>query len=620
MAEKYQSRRVGSVRPSQVMYTYGVGATIDLPHMSVIVAGLDTWDERHQPIIREERLLGAVRLDPAVGPQVNELRGPPWQAETRNAFEEWARIGLPVVPFPRWMRCSRCNLLATVDSALLDLEVPPTRPHEARYVHRCANSGRQPVAVPARFVVACPSGHLDEFPWVEFCHKGSACTGNPILEAYDVGDGTRSTNVGVKCRTCGAQALVAHAFGEKAENHLPKCRGRMPHLRRFDGNCEHQATALLLGASNAWFPVTRSVLSIPAGASPIEQLVADHFAALDRASSAESLQLILEVADQLRDLRAFTVEQVWQALEARRSGGPDGAVEIDLLRPEWEVLTNPDQAPSGPDFQLRSVAGPEGFEDLVAPTVLAERLREVVALTGFTRVDGPDSGVASDQQVTRVVPLSRNRSTWLPASEIRGEGLFIRLPEETVARWEQRVAGTPRPEALREAHKRWRQRRHLDPAGGWPGERYILLHSLSHALINEFALECGYATASIRERIYSREAGDPGGAMAGILLYTAAPDSEGTLGGLVALGEPAVLGRMLARTLERSTLCSTDPMCAEHVPDEVDDSLHAASCHACLFLPETSCELGNRYLDRAALVATFNGAGIEYFSFGSRTR
>ena len=102
--------------------------------------------------------------------------------------------------------------------------------------------------------------------------------------------------------------------------------------------------------------------------------------------------------------------------------------------------------------------------------------------------------------------------------------------------------------------------------------------------------------------------------MAGVLLYTAAPDTEGTLGGLVSLGDSEVLGRLLTQALKRSELCSTDPMCAEHLPSESDLSMHGASCHACLFVPETSCEMGNRFLDRAVLVPTLANAKIEYFS------
>jgi hypothetical protein len=614
MAEKSSAKRVGGIRPSQMMYTYGVGATVDLPNFTVIVAGIDDWDENHQPIIREERLLAAVKHDPHVGPQVAQLRGAPWEPETRNVFDPWAFIGVPVVPFPRWLRCSKCNLLSTVDSRLFDLELPPSKPHQARYVHKCAAAGKAPVAIPARFVVACHDGHLDEFPWDEFCHKNKKCAGNSLLEIFDMGEGTRSTNVGVRCKTCEAEAFVSAAFGPGSEKVLPQCRGRMPHLREMKGSCPNQSVALLVGASNSWFAVTRSALSIPAAADPLGQLVAEHFEKLRLITSESMVVPMLNMGDELRQLRNFDPAVVWQAIEARRNAADDSEGAQDLLSPEWQVLTHPESAPANDDFQLRAVSAPDGYCGRLDGTVLVERLREVVALTGFTRLDGPDSGVNGGQPPVRTVPLSRQRPKWLPAAETRGEGLFLRFPEPMIAAWEDEVSGTPRLEALRMSLQRWRARRGLDPAAGWPGERYVLLHSLSHALINEFSLECGYSAASIRERIYSRQATALGEPMAGILLYTAAPDSEGTLGGLVRLGDPSDLGRLIKQALERASLCSTDPTCADHLPDDNETTLHGASCHACLFVPETSCESGNRFLDRAVLVETLAAAGIGYFA------
>jgi hypothetical protein len=101
--------------------------------------------------------------------------------------------------------------------------------------------------------------------------------------------------------------------------------------------------------------------------------------------------------------------------------------------------------------------------------------------------------------------------------------------------------------------------------------------------------------------------------MAGILIYTAAPDSEGTLGGLVTLGETANLEQHLDQALEGLEICSSDPLCAETLPEQAFMSLHGAACHNCLFLPETSCERGNRYLDRSVLVPTMERAEFAFF-------
>ena len=282
--------------------------------------------------------------------------------------------------------------------------------------------------------------------------------------------------------------------------------------------------------------------------------------------------------------------------------------------PEWALFQNPSQAPLSDDFRLRESPVPERFRKFLERTVLVERLRVVTAMCGFTRIDGPDSGVASDEPAVQCAPLARELPKWVPAAEARGEGVFVQLSEAMVSEWEARVAGSARIEALRRSHQRWRERRGLDPAVGWDGPRYVLLHSLAHALATELALECGYSPASVQERIYAREPGGTEPPMAGLLIYTAASDSEGTLGGLVALGETRSLGRLLSQALERCGLCSADPLCAEHVPDPSEDALHNASCHACLFVPETTCERGNRYLDRAALVRTLSADPIEYFT------
>jgi hypothetical protein len=162
--------------------------------------------------------------------------------------------------------------------------------------------------------------------------------------------------------------------------------------------------------------------------------------------------------------------------------------------------------------------------------------------------------------------------------------------------------------ALRDAYARWRDNRDLDPDPTFPVARYLLIHTLSHLLLREIALECGYSSASIRERLY---VGTPGQPAAGVLLSTAASDSEGTLGGLVALGEAGFLGRLLGQAFEGAETCSSDPLCSERVPVPPSDHLHAAACHACLFASETSCEAGNRWLHRGVLVDLGNAMALD---------
>ncbi len=601
------ARRVGELRPSQLLYTFGIGAAVDLPHLSALVLGIDDWDTTYAQEIDEPRLLRSVRA--VLGQQVGSLRLPPYTEPGANPLDEWSRIGVPVATFPRWLRCPACGYLGSISTGLFEPKTNPYRPDQARYEHGCKPKGRSPVALPARFLLACPAGHLDDFPWVNYAHRGAPC-GEPILELYERGVTGRAAEVMVKCRTCGRPARsMAEAFGESAEKSLPRCRGRHPHLKSFDRECKQQTRTILLGASNAWFPVTMSVLSIPASKEPLAQKVAELWRFLKGVTSLEVLRFarstIPEVAaafnkvDEEKLLEA--IERYREAVEAQVVGSPD------VLGPEWEILADPYGAPATDDFRLRPAPTPAELSGSVEQVVLADRLREVLALIGFTRVAPPDEADAGDG-IPRA-PLSRRPPEWVPCSEVRGEGVFIRLPEERVSSWEEEVREHPRMQRLLEAHQWWRMRWGLDPDEGWRGPRYVLVHTLAHVLIREFSLEAGYGSASLRERLYVAGGAEP---MAGILLYTAAPDSEGTLGGLVSLGEPENLRRLLGEALERAKLCTSDPLCAEHDP-VADESLHGAACHACLFVSETSCERGNRYLDRTLLVPTFGQPPIGYF-------
>ena len=68
--------------------------------------------------------------------------------------------------------------------------------------------------------------------------------------------------------------------------------------------------------------------------------------------------------------------------------------------------------------------------------VLAERLREVRSLIGFTRIESPgDYTELGDFPKDQRVPLSRTVPKWVPTSEIRGEGVFLQFSEHSIEMW-----------------------------------------------------------------------------------------------------------------------------------------------------------------------------------------
>lgn len=611
--------KVGELRPSQILFTFGIGSIADLPNLSVMVMGLDSWDKAHANELSEARLLAAVQQE--LGSQVKELRLPPTPSESddsSNPFDEAVRIGIPVAPFPTWMVCPYCRLLAPLESNLFELKAPPYRTNETRYVHKhCPKAKKPPTVIPARFLVACEHGHLDDFPWHYFVHRGpSDCQGALRFEEYGVTGA--ATDIMVRCQGCDvAPRRLSEAFGESGKQIMPRCRGRHPHIRSFDGDCDQQMKGILLGASNSWFAITRSALSIPVGSKQLSQLVQDHWIVVGKANSPETLEILLSAMQATGQLQAFAkyaTDEIWAEVEQQQHG-QEGNNANDLKTPEWEVFSLAVPIQNSPEFQLRPVAAPTGYEPYFSKTVLVERLREVRALIGFTRIQSPgDFDDTGEIPAEYKVRISRNDPRWVPASEVKGEGIFLEFNESRLRTWEESQPVIAHARVTYEAQKQWLRIRNLKlDRFPRPSMRYMLMHSFAHALMRQLAIECGYNAASLRERIYSKLPHEENGPQSGILIYTAAPDSEGTLGGLVNLGEPNILGYHIAQALASMHLCASDPLCADHKPNQGTPSLHWAACHACLFSPETSCERGNKYLDRSLLVPTFASTDLHFF-------
>ena len=269
--------KVGSARPSSLLYTYGPGAVMDLSHFTVMPAGLDDWDRiwaRRDgiPVIHAPRLLEVVRM--MLGHQVKELRPFPWQPERARFSREGSDLGVPARVFPQWLRCTGCDRLAPL-SAFEYRNTHPFRPDEAVFEHVpcygrrrtvAARRGRGSPCVPARYLLVCTAGHVDEFPYELWVHRGEPCSAGadvPVLTMDDRTAGKGASAV-IACESCRASRGMNEAQGEAGRAKLPTCRGRLPHLDGFavDG-CDAETRLMLVGASNLWFPAVQSVIDMP---------------------------------------------------------------------------------------------------------------------------------------------------------------------------------------------------------------------------------------------------------------------------------------------------------------------------------------------------------------------
>ena len=643
-ATKHNRAKVGSGRPSSLLYTYGPGAIMDLPQFTIMPTGLDDWDRiwRRRDGIPQIR---APRLREVVGKLLRsrdvQLRPHPWQPKKVSLSTEGNDLGVPARVFPQWLRCTGCDMLGTV-SQFAYTNTHPFRADLACFEHakctgRSGNRTRKPArrtAVPARYLLACVDGHLDEFPYDEWVHHWKPCPQAefPALKMVDRTAGKGASAV-IGCESCGARRGMNEAQGEAGKSKLPHCRGRHPHLDAFEPKgCRNEARLILVGASNLWFPATQSIIVMPESSQEeAGDLAARIRVALGEklAKYADDLDTLRDVLDGKVDVSELSDDKLAQAV-ATALLPPESAEEldawakhwdpVDLLVPEWQyLLKDPlglrhEDEVSGLTLSRRD-RGPE-LRPEITRVLAVERLRKVNALVGFTRIDDMDRVGDLPQ---RLAPLTRTPyPAWTVATEDRGEGIYLQLDEAAVAAWETRIETTDIWSAQRDAHRRNFYRRFsetaqdVDPDTRLRPPRYWLIHTFAHVLIRELAMTCGYSAASLSERLYAWPESGGREAAAGLLICTTASDSDGTLGGLVQLSEPDRLERVVSGALYRATRCSSDPICAMRTPQDPEDFLHGAACHCCVMASETSCERANRFLDRRFLV-DLPGSGVGFF-------
>lgn len=581
--------KLGDTRRSNLVLTAAPGAVVDYrvgtAAISAITMGLEDWP-RNLSRTSEPSLQKVLN--------VAALRAPP----IARVDNDGKRVGaLPARRFPGWQECPDCGDLRPADGWI-------NRPGQAALsCDVCTRAGKPVPVVPARFVSACLSGHLQDFPWYEWIEHHEGCNPRkPRLRIKAHGAGLRGLQL--ICKGCDAAASLNDAFtpGKKA-----RCGGRRPWLPDDAPEpCDERRTTVQRGASNVFFPITRTALSIPPWTDDFLEEIGETGIWEDITRSAaesdeKAEQALVDGAERLSKDFGGSVEtrykQLSGLLDYYRDLPDADDTEGDTVqrREEWRQfhLRDPDDdttRESDRTFRIRPETVPESFAPWFAGFVRATRLRAVTAFTGFTRLHPGDAG----RGARRVVP-SGQRLRWLPAIETLGEGIFIALDEARVAEWEARPGVVARAEPLDTEL----DLRHEGNPPYRMTPRRLLVHSLAHGVLDRLALNCGYTAASLSERLYVGEADSPL-PMAGFLIYTASAGSEGTLGGLEREGRAERLCRTIAGALDALRWCSSDPLCMD-ARLSVSDEANLAACHSCLFVSETSCETFNTGLDRGAL-------------------
>lgn len=568
----YDNNKLGELRPNQIITTFGPGAIVDAVKDSVTVLDLNYWKEKGKRII-DGRLASYLGVDCFYMP--------------RTSYSG----DIPAVSFPYVHVCSKCGRIFDVrDYFDLDKYI--------RFGVTCPDCNKQ--AYPSRFITICEDGHMEDFPWRWWAHEGKTSC-KKKLRMYSIGNTSTLADMWVEC-ACG-KARRSMGGATQAENFEGlTCQGHHPFRPNHKNEkCNKSVIPSQRGASNVYFAVSRSAISIPPWINPLYNLIDEHYRDI-----ALAKQLLGEAdgTTKIYDLyfSNFTREDFDNALKRRE----DNISEfIEIKQMEYEAITHhadPQYESNKKHFKAEEDSLPTYLQQYFSRIIRITRLREVRVLLGFTRVYAPDP--EADEQAN-IVYLNKGKSEkWLPASEIHGEGIFIEFNKKTLEEWIAKEKIKSLSEKYAACYKDFCASR------GWKitalrDAKYVLMHTFAHLLIKQMSMSSGYSSAAIRERIYFNEK------MSGILLYTGSADKEGSLGGLVELGNINRLNPLMRDAFQEALLCTNDPECLNNIPAGINSN--GAACHSCCMISETACENGNRMLDRGLVVPIEGRAEEAYF-------
>ena len=631
----------GTIRRAQLVAPFGVGAmSVLVDGTSIITAGLDHWYEADDPDRLEEYREHDWRLEARL--RVKEFRLPPdYRRGKRGSDNLNGELTVPVLRFPRWHFCIYCKRLEKSVLSMTQAVFCQDKSHEAK--------GTRPRMSQVPFVVICTAGHLDDFPfdkWVHRSHKPS-CNGQLRLKSTG-GDGLEGQRV--VCDHCkaerslrgitetvpgkeGDRTVLSHSLSSPDDPYL--CVGARPWLSDHGRICGLPVRGALRAAGNVYFPKVESSIYLPRKEGPISDEMRELMRNTEIRSAMRSLHRFLGAeigAAILRRELISLLEVVSPACltpisdEELIAGYHDmlagGEGETGLAEePDTELLTGDDEwrypefrcIRETPNDDRLTATDPGVHPDLdsyLERVRSVDVLRETRALRGFTRVRDDVLKLSAGKALLRREPLPFSED-WLPAYVVKGEGIYLELDPARLTTWEGRPEVQARAQRIADQYGKLAARRGSQDRGLPP--RFLLLHTLGHLLVNELIFTCGYSSASLRERLYVST--DAEREMAGLLIYTAAGDSEGTMGGLVRMARPANLRAVFASAISNARWCSSDPVCMEAgEKGQGPDSCNLAACHGCALLPETSCEEFNRFLDRGLVIGTFDDPTLGYFS------
>ncbi|MBS4214164.1 DUF1998 domain-containing protein [Neobacillus rhizophilus] len=618
------------LRRGQLVTTFGPGALVISPEgESAMIGALDKWyyDKNERRIdsldefdIHEPRLKSLLKVKQLLLPP--DFRPSYKYKGAGNAITQTnTDIYIPLLRFPTWHYCPSCKTLhqTSMSSRTSWLD--------------CKECKKQRKMIQVPFVMVCNQGHISDFPWREWVHGDENTTCNGLMKLVSTGGATLDS-LKVKC-SCNKERSLRGIMSRKSNsemeedrvselsrrlnektNELYQCPGYTPWYgsEKDQEGCTSFPVAVLKNSINVYYPNTISAIHLPGENKEVEDII-DMFEKNGISSSLlsdfDKIEDKIKIAKRLcpPEFKEFNQSDIELAIlyiegaledEAEVEQVKSKRAETELRKKEFETLIKEIESKNlkvKKEWNCEQVVI-EDYSTYFSLINRVTKLKETIALTGFSRLSMNEDEKSQNQIIKGKKLLFKDpnlpENSWLPAYKVYGEGIFFTLNFDNLLSWEQREDVSNYFNRLLSRVKK----RGTTVDESFIKPRNVLLHTLAHIIIDELALTCGYNTASLRERLYYH------GEQCGVLIYTSSGDVDGTFGGLVRMGKKENFFPVVEKAIDKARWCSSDPVCSEIGKSygQGVNNLNGAACHSCSYLPETSCEIGNLFLDRTLLI------------------
>lgn len=615
----------------------GVGSIIETRDGSILIDNFNEWPffqtingqfEEHNFVI-DKRFKNRLskyfqELEHLIKIPVNDLKQG-FKPENPFAF-------LSAKYFPEWFYCNNCNRFDRIDKWKVNWENNVDSYHKENfYPPKCFNcyvKNRDKKKKlfydleQVRFVLTSPNGEIADIPWDKWSlirsrKKEGVAESNgttseediitlanievpdDIIFKYKTSDKLDDLNgIGIEIRRKNGEK-VGYSTLSGLFNLRVKIQDLIPNTKETDILFK----PVIRSSNSVYYPNILSSIFIPANDELNEfsiNLVKEEY---NDGSNAQTIS---------RNLKRYKNIEIDAEIIQKLIDNNFSERELEIAKTEnqyrfdeYKFITEKDSPVRIEDKLIFSKIDNSFFQsDLIKSIFKMDKIKIASVQTSYTRQEPIASNAIledEDPEKTTIESIVKKftstygkTTTYLPAIESFGEGVFFEFDNKTLDEW---IKNNPKIQERisilignkQQFESTFNEDFDLNP-------KYVLIHTFSHLLIKELEYLCGYPSTSIQERLYIDENPE----MNGVLIYTIA-GSEGSYGGVTSICDDDRIGKLIESAMIRAIDCATDPICY-HTHGQGVANLNLSACFSCTLLPETSCEKFNCYLDRRILV------------------